>query len=608
MAPYLDSAQHEGWHEPEQAPLQFPPGEPPKPVTLKSIGYGIIAIAILTAVLAMQAPQATGEKQADGSLSTTLMAKLSAAVNRVAAAITGAKPAQLAGTINDTKNAITTTPTPPTAAPTPSPTPDPCACPSVYTPVCGSDGITYYNACMARCKGKEVVSAANCVSTQTTTPSGNATATPTPSPSSTPSPTPSPTPTPYPDHLLGWYDVIEQPPFTNLTKLSQENSNFVLAYSWAGHAGGWGPAFNATAIRNYLDAAQQRGMKVVLEIPRNLINVNNLTGLGDYVRAVRGHPALAGYYSADEPDLWRQSDANYSPSNLQAIYSSIKQEDAQTPVSHVLMFLTRPNTSVYDCSAYGNPAAHQWSCIMSYGANRSLYNASRCGELDLCNLGYFEPSADVVMADYYAFTYDNWTGAVRNYTFFPYWPMDRTRAWGAYARQRGKKFVAVVQGTYYLDYRVALPPGSELDHPTGAEFRFYSIGNMLAGADGILAFVRYRVPLQVATGIVAPAYGDIKRFKRLFYEGTTLPCTPAGECGEVTARGAFDAGGEYLLGIMNENLTNARTVTLTLPFQPSAVKEYHAGSERDFTGLLGIGSNSVTLQVNPQHAALLVAR
>nr|2KMO_A Chain A, Leech-derived tryptase inhibitor C [Hirudo medicinalis]2KMP_A Chain A, Leech-derived tryptase inhibitor C [Hirudo medicinalis]2KMQ_A Chain A, Leech-derived tryptase inhibitor C [Hirudo medicinalis]2KMR_A Chain A, Leech-derived tryptase inhibitor C [Hirudo medicinalis] len=37
-----------------------------------------------------------------------------------------------------------------------------CACPKILKPVCGSDGRTYANSCIARCNGVSIKSEGSC--------------------------------------------------------------------------------------------------------------------------------------------------------------------------------------------------------------------------------------------------------------------------------------------------------------------------------------------------------------------------------------------------------------------------------------------------------------
>jgi hypothetical protein len=43
--------------------------------------------------------------------------------------------------------------------------PSECVCMEIYQPVCGKDGRTYGNSCLAECRGVEVKSAGECLET-----------------------------------------------------------------------------------------------------------------------------------------------------------------------------------------------------------------------------------------------------------------------------------------------------------------------------------------------------------------------------------------------------------------------------------------------------------
>ncbi len=550
----------------------------------------------------------------------------------------------LTQTIRETGNEPTPQPTPAEIGSTATPTPEAegefaqCGCPKTYSPVCGSDGNTYYNGCMARCRGKEIANAENCVKpwiTPVPTPNPSSTPTPTPLPSTTPtpnpsptiSPTPSPTPTPTPsptpsptptptasptpqaDFTFGWYTMVETGSFANLSAIaSAGGSNTVIAYSWPAECGGWGPTVNHSCWRNYLDAAQARGIKVWAEVPRNLVNAQNFTGLRQFAQGLRGHPALAAYYLSDEPDqaFW-QNDPRFSPQNMTLAYQVLKQEDPQTLVTHVVVQVGFGVYPQLDCSAYGDPSKHHLGCHKPYGQNTAIYNASTCGERDLCNLAYYEPSADILSTDYYPFEYGLEGQTIKNVTVYPYWPFDRTKKWSEYAKARGKNYVAIVQGTYWLDRLISMTPEQLELHPTKQEYRFYSIGNMLEGATGIIAFVAYRSSQNVRNNIIAPAYSDIQSYKKLFYDGIAASCVPAQECAEVIAKTTQDGTDGTLIGALNANFTTQRTITLALPAPVTSVKLFENGVLQDYPGLISINGNAITIRLEPQQAVLLKA-
>lgn len=125
--------------------------------------------------------------------------------------------------------------------------------------------------------------------------------------------------TPAEDFPLGWYDNINLPE-TNI-KIAREGSNIVMPYV--------GNASNEKILA-YLNAANTAGIKVILEMPRPMIQSGQIENITQFVRTFKTHPAIFAWYLYDEPEL-----ANLSPTHFKPLYDAIKSEDPRRPIALV---------------------------------------------------------------------------------------------------------------------------------------------------------------------------------------------------------------------------------------------------------------------------------
>jgi hypothetical protein len=118
---------------------------------------------------------------------------------------------------------------------------------------------------------------------------------------------------------LGIYDRIDRPEHT--AEIKNMGFNLVMPYT------------NPYAkkdfqiIRTYLDAANAVGLKVVLEPFRESIEQREFAAITEFVNEFKDHPAVAAWYSYDEPAF-----NNISVGLLEDVYQLIKAEDSVHPV------------------------------------------------------------------------------------------------------------------------------------------------------------------------------------------------------------------------------------------------------------------------------------
>ena len=88
------------------------------------------------------------------------------------------------------------------------------------------------------------------------------------------------------------------------------------------------PENGTAAVLRYLEQAHDRGAHVVLELPRRWVATRSLAPIHAVVSAVCAHPAVAGFYMADEPDKARSWIA---PSTLDAVAATVRAAEAAKP-------------------------------------------------------------------------------------------------------------------------------------------------------------------------------------------------------------------------------------------------------------------------------------
>jgi len=119
---------------------------------------------------------------------------------------------------------------------------------------------------------------------------------------------------------VGWYDTLVNGN-TSAFLLTSLGANFSLAY-WGGITGP-----DDIRITNYLDAAQATGLNVVMEIDPARIASQDVAGIREIVSRFNDHPAVYGWYTADEPYwVW-----GIPVHVLQTTYDTIKL-DSNKPV------------------------------------------------------------------------------------------------------------------------------------------------------------------------------------------------------------------------------------------------------------------------------------
>ena len=117
---------------------------------------------------------------------------------------------------------------------------------------------------------------------------------------------------------LGWYDSVGN--LDTPAQIATEGIDFIVPYTGKS---------DATKVKAYLDRAAAVGIKVMVEIPRLEVRRDHRWLIThQFVKALKNHPAVYGWYLYDEPEF-----TQISPALLKRVYDAIKTEDPNHTVA-----------------------------------------------------------------------------------------------------------------------------------------------------------------------------------------------------------------------------------------------------------------------------------
>jgi hypothetical protein len=238
--------------------------------------------------------------------------------------------------------------------------------------------------------------------------------------------------------FFGWYGTMGNPEVA--AKVAPKGIDLLMPY--VGEA-------SKREILAYLDAAKAARVKVLLEIYRPLVESGNITGVKEFIRTYKNHPAVYAWYLYDEPDYKQPP---LPPSLLNDVYRAIKQEDRSKPVTTI-------------CA-------------------------------DVNKVESYSQAMDIIMWDRYP--------CDREVPEFQWAPAYRQaiNLVGNLANTQQKKFWNVLQA--YREH------GQNKRLPTKAEFRYMFYTSVLAGVDGILGWM---YPWSTAEWNESVFYSTLREFK-----------------------------------------------------------------------------------------------
>jgi hypothetical protein len=330
--------------------------------------------------------------------------------------------------------------------------------------------------------------------------------------------------------LLGWYDDLVMPGVVN----EAAANGIKLLIPYTGGA-------NKHNIKAYLDAAQKVGVKLSLEIYSPLVETGNISGVRDFIRTYKSHPAVYGWYLYDEPDLKKPTPL--SPDLLTNVYQAIKAEDKSKPVA---LIFNDPN-----------------------------------------KIEYYSNAMDILMWDSYP--------CEEGVSEFQ---------WVNSYRLTLNKVVAIAYAKNKIFWNVLQAYGTENNKrfPTKAEFRYMFYLSVLAGADGLLFFSH---PRSLPSWNKSVLYPTIKEFRAYIpaivkgHDSSYLSQQNLSSIFETIKLFPIPNTKEFLIIAINHNKTQ---VDLNVKFSPKLASKAVILNQESVTKIALDGSLNVVL--NPYEVRL----
>jgi hypothetical protein len=243
------------------------------------------------------------------------------------------------------------------------------------------------------------------------------------------------------DFTVGWFDSLDRA--SALPVMAAHAANTVLPYFLAAEDG-----------RAYLRAAELAGIKVLLEINRDVVRDGDAKSLTRFIKRYMDAPALYGWYLADEPSTTEML-GPLSAERATKLYRVIKAVDPAHPVA------------------------------IAFSTGEDLWE--------------YVTAMDVAMLDDYPFR-----PATPEFAALPAW----------WKRLTSRAHVGRVVGGFIPILQAfggaKSPPGFSRRLPTAAEVRYMVFASIEAGATGILFWVWYRTDPRWAKAVVAPIMSEVR--------------------------------------------------------------------------------------------------
>jgi hypothetical protein len=247
---------------------------------------------------------------------------------------------------------------------------------------------------------------------------------------------------------LGWYDFVADPTAPGL--VSSKGIDLIMPYLDLSPD----PAMSVATkekITLFLDAAKAAKIKVLVEIYRPLVELENISGVKNFINTYKHHPSVGGWYLYDEPEIKKPQPL--SPDSLARVYRAIKAEDRSRPVA------------------------------LAFGETNKIEAYSN--------------AMDILMWDNYpcedGMSEFQWIAAYR----------EPLRKVAKIAEAKQKKFWSILQAYNGHGFKKRLP--------SKAEFRYMFYSSILAGSDALLFWMR---PWSTPAWNESVLYPTVREFRR----------------------------------------------------------------------------------------------